>query len=130
MDKNLEFYLFVQGADFPSVHRAGVQGLRGGVHSAGQPIQWLQRPRDPGTQITKAGPDLVVLRDALFGTGQRVVVQNLKKSMIIFFLLLLLWNMMAAGCCEGTYNPFTTFISDYSDYLCYCFSLYADFVGS
>lgn len=45
-----------------------------------------------------------------------------------FFLLLLLWNIMAAGCCEGTYNPFTTFISDYSDHLCYCFSLYAHFV--
>lgn len=36
--KNLEFYLFVQGADFPSVHRVGVQGLRGGVRSADQPI--------------------------------------------------------------------------------------------
>lgn len=38
LDKNLEFYLFVQGADFPSVHRVGVQGLRGGLHSADQPI--------------------------------------------------------------------------------------------
>lgn len=46
-----------------------------------------------------------------------------KKSMIIF-----LWEI-AAGCCQGTYNPFTTFISNYSDYLYYCFSLYAHFEG-
>lgn len=87
--KNLELYLFVQGTDFPSVHRAGVQGLRGGAHSTDQPIEWLQRPRDPRTQITKAGSDLVVLRDTL----SRITVRNrsvchcteLKKSVIIFF---------------------------------------------
>lgn len=64
--KNLEFYLFVQGADFPSVYRAGVQGLWGGVRSADQPIEWLQRPRDPGAQVTKAGSDFVVLRYSFF----------------------------------------------------------------
>lgn len=79
MAKNLEFYLLVQGADFPPVHRAGVQGLRGGARSADQPIQWLQRPRDPGAQVTKAGSDLVVLRDPVFLHVAVDCVQNVKS---------------------------------------------------
>lgn len=94
--KNLEFYLFVQGADFPSVYRAGVQGLWGGVHSADQPIEWLQRPRDPGAQVTKAGSDLVVLRYSFFFHVAVDCVQNFKSLWVQF-----LWEIMAVGYCQG-----------------------------
>lgn len=96
--KNMEFYLFVQGADLPSVYRAGVQGLWGGVHGADQPIEWLQRPRDPGAQVPKAGSDLVVLRYSFFFMWLWTV-QNLKSLWAQF-----LWEIMAAGYCQGAFN--------------------------
>lgn len=76
--------MFVQGTDFPSVHRAGVQGLRGGAHGTDQPTQRLQGPRDPGTPVAKAGSDLVVLRDTLslvtvWDRTVCVIVQNFKS---------------------------------------------------
>lgn len=64
-----EIYVFVQGADFPSVHRAGVQSLRGGSRGADQPSKRLQGPRNPGGQIPSAGPDLVVLSDTFLPPG-------------------------------------------------------------